>query len=331
MGQGLRMRIFKGLILALAIAGVAALLIAVRSNARPQIAISSITPAMNFAYVRIAGVIPAYPSLSSAGDTLSFTIQDDSGQIRVSAYRSAVNELLVQGRIPMPGDMVSVEGSLRVRDDDASLTLQSSEGLTIQPAEVSSIELSALDALPIGARASLVAQVREVRDITPALRRVTLRSGDAQAQMLLPVELATTFGDLPTLQVGDWVHVTGGVGEYRGEREVLPARASDVESGVSPVLDVRPVDALSKSMAGRWVSVQGSVDKLQPVSGGMLLSLKDAQQSVITVAMFDAWFDVPFSQTLSVGDTVIAQGELALYKGQLELQPELGADLMRDE
>ena len=325
------MRIFKGLILALAIAGVAALLIAVRSNARPQIAISSITPAMNFAYVRITGVIPAYPSLSSAGDTLSFTVQDDSGQIRVSAYRSAVNELRAQGRIPMPGDRVSVEGSLRVRDDDASLTLQSPEALTIQPGEVALIELAALDALPIGSRASLTAQVREVRDITPALRRVTLRSGDAQAQMLLPVALAATFGDLPTLQVGDWVHVTGGVGEYRGEREVLPACASDIEPGVSPVLDVRPVDALTKSMAGRWVSVRGSVDDLQPVKGGMLLSLKDAQQSAITVVMFDAWFDVPFSQTLSVGDMVIAQGELALYKGQLELQPELGADLMRDE
>jgi DNA/RNA endonuclease YhcR with UshA esterase domain len=325
------MRIFKGLILALAIAGVAALLIAVRSNARPLIAISSITPAMNFAYVRIAGVIPSYPSLSSAGDTLSFTVQDDSGQIRVSAYRSAVNELLALGRIPMPGDRVSVEGSLRVRDDDASLTLQSPEGLTMQPGEVASIELAALDALPIGARASLTGQVREVRDITPALRRVTLRSGDAQAQMLLPVALATTFGDLPTLQVGDWVRVTGGVGDYRGEREVLPACASDIEPGVSPVLDVRPVDALSKSMAGRWVSVQGSVDDLQPVKGGMLLSLKDAQQSAITVVMFDAWFDVPFSQTLSVGDAVIAQGELVLYKGQLELQPELGADLMRDE
>jgi DNA/RNA endonuclease YhcR with UshA esterase domain len=325
------MRIFKWLILALAIAGVGALLVAVRSTTRPLFTVASITPAMNFAYVRIAGVIPAYPSLSSAGDYLSFTVQDDTGQMRVSAYRSTVNGLLAQSRIPMPGDQVSVEGSLRVRDDDASLTLEAPEALTIQPTEAISIDLAGLDALPLGARASLTAQVREVRDLTSALRRVTLRSGDAQAQMLLPVGLADPFGDLPTLQVGDWVHVAGGVGEYRGEREVLPARASDVETGARPVIDVRPMNALTKGMAGRWVAVQGGVDKLQPVTGGMLLGLKDAQQSAITVVMFDAWSDVPFSQTLRVGDTVVAQGKLVLYKSQLEVQPELGVDLMRDQ
>jgi hypothetical protein len=325
------MRILKGLVLALAIAGVLALLVAVRSTARPLIEISSITPAMNFAYVRIAGVIPGYPSLSSAGDYLSFTIQDDTGQMRVLAYRATVNALLAQGRLPMPGDRVAVEGSLRVRDDDATLTLQAPEGLEIVPAEPMSIELAALDALPIGARASLTAQVRQVRDITPALRRVTLRSGDAQAQMLLPLDLPGTFGALPVLQVGDWVHVTGGVGEYRGEREVLPARAQDIEPGASPSLALRPFDALSKNMAGQWVSVRGRVDRLQPVNGGMLLDLKDERGNALTLAMFDTWFEVPFSQTLQVDDVLIAQGELALYKGQLELQPELGVDLMRDQ
>jgi DNA/RNA endonuclease YhcR with UshA esterase domain len=325
------MRIYKGLILALAIAGVAALLLAARSNARPSISISSITPAMNFAYVRIAGVVPAYPSLSSSGDYLSFTLQDASGQIRVLAYRSTLSELLAQGRIPMPGDQVSVEGSLRVRDDDVSLTVQSPAALTLQPGDISNIELAALDALPIGARAGLIAQVRQVQDVTPDLRRVTLRSGDAQTQMLLPRRLATTFGELPELWVGDWLHVTGGVGEYRGERELLPVRATDIVLLDTPAaLDVRPLHALSKDLAGRWVAARGRVEKLQPVKGGMLIELADAQDR-ISVVMFDAWSTMPFSQTLRVGDRITAQGELVLYQGQLELQPELGVDVMRDE
>jgi hypothetical protein len=46
--------------------------------------------------------------------------------------------------------------------------------------------------------------------------------------------------------------------------------------------------------------------------------------------MFDAWSQVLFSRTLSMGDLVTAQGRLAVYDGYLELQSELDEDWLKD-
>src|SRR5512141_1252752 len=113
------MRPLKGLLIVLAIAGVTALVLASHSSARPLTAISAVNPAMNFAYVRIEGVVLDYPLVSVADGYLSFQVQDAGGDIRVQAYRAAVESLLARLQIPMPGDNVTVEGTLRVRDEEA--------------------------------------------------------------------------------------------------------------------------------------------------------------------------------------------------------------------
>ncbi len=325
------MRALKGLTFALAVCGVVAMIVASRATARPLIAISSIGPTMNFAYVRIKGVVPDYPTLSTADGYLSFYLQDATGRMHVTAYRSTVDALMARAAVPMPGDQVTVEGSLRVRDDDVSLTLNTAEALAVEYGESVAVELAALDAFPTGACATVTGQVRDVQDVTPALRRVVLRSGDTQAQMLLPLALPDVFGDSPALKPGEWVQVTGGVGEYRAQRQLLPARAEDIRVVSPPIPEVRPMSALNRRMAGRWVTVRGTVGKLRPVRDGMLLSVQDASGGSIVVAMFEPWFAVPFSQTLQVGDAVLAQGELVIYQNQLEVQPELSVDLTRGD
>jgi DNA/RNA endonuclease YhcR with UshA esterase domain len=321
------MRTLKGLVVVLAICGVAALIVASRETARPRVAISSIGPSMNFAYVRIGGTVPSYPTLSTADGYLSFFIQDEGGQVRVAAYRTTVDALLARGGIPMPGDQVSLEGNIRVRDDDVTLTLNVPDALTVERADTDEVELAALDAMPTGSRTTVTAQVRDVHDLSPTLRRALLRYGDVQAQMIVPLGLTEVFGAAPELRPGQWIRVSGGVGEYRGQRQMLPARAEDIQEVTALPARTYVMRNLTKGMVGRWVAVQGTLGKLQPVKGGMLLDLRDPHGDTITVAMFDPWVSVPFSQTLRPGDTLTAQGELVLYKGQLEIQPELSADL----
>ncbi len=326
------MRLLRWLTVALAVSGTAALVLASRSTARPLTLIASVSPAMNFAYVRVEGAVLAYPTLAREGDYLSFHVQDASGDIRVSAYRAVCAQLLTAGRIPMPGDVVAVEGTLRVRDDEPSLVLNMADGLSASRSEPRAIALAALDATPLGQRVTVAGQVREVRDVAGALRIVGLRQGNAQADLVFPLELTPVAGAPPSLAPGDWITATGGVGVYRDKRQILPTHAGMVvkhTGGDDPAarLDVRPIGALDRNLVGAWVAVRGQVAGVNRIQQGAILELQDGDDR-ISVAVFDAWAGVPFSETLQAGDWVIAQGEVAEYKRQLEIMPELPIDLI---
>lgn len=317
-------RSLKLLTIALVVAGTLAFVFASRATARPLTAIAAVQPSMNYAYVRIEGVVPAFPSLQD--DYLSFRVLDAGGDLRVSAYRSVVQQLVAQNRVPKPGDRVTVEGTLRIRDDEPSLILNTVDGLTISTPDAPAIKLRALNAMTIGERATVTGQVRRIREISPRLHVLMLREGSATADVLLPIDDAV-FGAAPALQEGDWVKVAGGVGEYRDAKQLLPTSASAIEKTSTPAPDLRPIAALSNDLLGQWVSVQARVDDLRPFAQGMRLMLSE-DDATITAVLFDsAWQQVPFSNTLQAGDVLQLQGELSDYRGELEILPELAVDV----
>jgi len=328
------MRLLKILTVLLAIAGTAALVLASQATARPLTRIAAISPSMNFAYVRVEGVVVDYPSLSPEQDYLSFRVRDASGEMRAAAYRSTVRALLDAGRLPMPGDHATVEGTLRVRDDEPSLTLNVADALTVQAADARRVDLAALDALPLGGRATVAGQARRVRAAGQSLRIITLRQGDAEADVLIPLSLRAVFGPPPEISAGDWLTVTGGVGEYRGRRQVLPASADAFAitpgdfKATAQRLDIRPIGALNRDLIGHWVATEGRLTNIREIARGALLNIEDDAGDETTIAMFDAWFTWPFSQTVTVGDRVVVQGALIDYKGKLEVQPQLPIDLI---
>lgn len=321
------MRIVKLLLVCLAVFGTGALVFASRAQARPSTAIGAIAPSMNFAYVRVEGVLTAYPTLSPAGDYLAFRLRDDTGELRVTAYRAAAATLLRDGRVPMPGDRVAVEGTLRVRDDEPALTLNTAEAMTVSPSRAAVIDLAGLQAMRVGERVTTIGQVRRVR-AAGGLMLISLRHGDAEADLVFPAELAPVFGDTPQLAPGQWVRVTAGVGEYRQTLQMLPASAADVSPIPAPdAPETRPIGALSRQMLGRWVTVRGLVQDVSSTRAATRIDLED-DTGAITLTLFDVWHAVPFSATLKPGDALIASGALAEFRGALEMQPEHPFDLV---
>jgi DNA/RNA endonuclease YhcR with UshA esterase domain len=322
------MRLLKGLIIILAIAGVGALVLASRASARPLTQISSINPSMNFAYVRVHGLVIDFPALSTADGYLSFGVHDQSGDIRVAAYRGTVEALLAEKRIPMPGTIVTIEGTLRVREDEPTLTLNAPEALDSGISAAQATSLGSLDAFGLGERATCTGQVRRVREVGDQYRIITLRDGATEADVMIPLQLGDVFGVARAVEVGAWIRVTGSVNEYRGRSELLVSAAPDVVVVQALPFETRPIAALKKGMIGQWVAVEAVVDKLRPIKQGMLLDLKDSSGDAVTVMMYEQWFQVPFSTTLHAGSAVAAQGVLVDFHGQLEVQVELSIDLV---
>lgn len=322
------MRLLKLLTVVLALSSTVAFVVASRATARPLTAISAVQPAMNYAYVRLEGRVPSFPTL--ADGSLSFTVQDGSGDMRVTAYRAVADAISTTARVPMPGDLVTVEGTLRIRDDAPSLVINAPEAISVQSTEATAIRLAALDTMQTGERAQIIGQVRRIRDVSDSFKIVTLRQGSATADMALPLNLPA-FKDVQKLAEGDWLRVTGGVGEFRGSKQLLPSSAQAIEKIQRPSDDAasRPITALDKSFIGQWVALRGIVDDLQPFKLGMRVVLRDSQgDQTITVVTFDrVWQSLPFSTTLAVGDMLNAQGELQDYRGALEIVPEITADV----
>jgi DNA/RNA endonuclease YhcR with UshA esterase domain len=317
------MRLFKGFVFILAVGAVCALIAAARVQPRPLTDIDRIHPAMNYAYVRVEGAVVGYPT--RADDYLSFVVADAGGRIRVSAYRRAVRDLLRDGRLPAPGDRVALEGTLRIREEDASIVLGSADALQLERPEPLIVDLAGLDALRDGDRAVTVGQIRRVRRVADRLAIATLRHGNAVADVPLSREAVP---DPSTLRVGDWLRVTGGAGEYRDVRQLLPSSPADLVPADPLPPDLRPVAALDANLLGAWVTVRGAVTDFRPFDGGMRLELRDDSDRAIDAVIFDsAWQSVPFSETLGLGDEVMLSGALAEFRGRLEIMPELAGDI----
>ncbi len=318
------MRLLKALTVLLAISSVIALIVAAQATPRPLVRIAAIQPMMNFGYVRVQGTVTAFPSFSAQDRFLSFRMWDGSGELRVTAYRTVVEALLAAERIPLPGDLVRVEGTLRIRDDEPSLILNALDGLHIDRPTATAIQLSQLGEARIGERVEVTGQVRRARVVSPLLYVITLRQGDATADALLSRGLPA-LANLPIPHAGDWVTISGAVGEYRGNKQVL---ATQVHFAPPLYEQSWPIAELDAGLIGRWVSVEGEVTDLRPFKQGMRADVTDASGETITVVLFDSiWNRLPFSTTLDIDDRVRVAGEVSEYRGRIELIPQLPADV----
>jgi hypothetical protein len=122
----------------LATVGLGLLYAAARHREPPVVQIESITPVMNFAHVRIVGSVSKRAYIGKDGDYISFSVADDSGSLRVAAYRDVARKLIATRHLPNAGDQVEVRGSLSVAADSApKLYLKLPGHLTITTANLS--------------------------------------------------------------------------------------------------------------------------------------------------------------------------------------------------
>lgn len=122
--------------LVLTVAGLAWLSVSARHRDLPVVAIARITATMNFARVRIVGDVQrdAYVSpRRGEPDYLSFVVADESGELRVQAWREVAAALAAADRVPRQGDRVAVEGRVRISArGDPQLALDSEQDVRFQ-------------------------------------------------------------------------------------------------------------------------------------------------------------------------------------------------------
>lgn len=319
----LSLRAVKWAALILATVGLALLWIAAVRLPLPRIPISQASATMNFAYVEIAGQVVRSPTYNPDSRSLSFTVADNTGEIRVWAFRDVVESLRAAGRVPGLGDQVTVAGTLRVREEDVSLTLNVPEHLRVLRAAAEDRTIGSITAADALRRVRVRGQVWDVRKPYPGLTLITLRDTIGIVDVAVDASLRYLTGDFRPPEIGQSLEVTAAVSLYRDTPQLVPSSVQDIVplAETVPVAEKRPIGSLSAADEGRLVTVQGTVRQAKAFSAGYRLLLEDGTGSVIVLLWQDLYRALPDPSSLQTDAPLEVTGEVAIYRNTLEVVP----------
>ncbi len=323
-------RVVKIIAMALATVGLLALWWMAQYVDTPTVSAEDLRGTMNMAYVQIQGHIARSLTYDSDSGYLAFWVDDGTGEVRVSAYRDVTESLLAASKIPALGDAVRVAGTLRIREDYAALTVNVPEHLTLSrpaPTRLAANELTVLDE---GLRVRLAGEVRRVNSPYVGLTLITLRDASGEVVVAVDETLTALTGELPDIVQGQGIAVTGTVSLYRDTPQLVPASVADIHLSAAPqapVVAQRALNTLFASDQGTWVQVEGQVVLLEGLKGGMKATLDDGTAQVLLLLWDSVYSALDDPTALDVGADVHIQGEVQVYKGDLEIVPETAADV----
>jgi DNA/RNA endonuclease YhcR with UshA esterase domain len=324
------LRMLKIAAAVLAVIGLAGLWFASTRTQAPLIEIGQIGSMMNMAYVRVEGLVTKGPDYDVQGEGLSFTVNDDTGELRISAYRTDARDLIAMGAIPSVGDHISVAGNVRVREDYTAMYINAPELLQITRPAAEDAQIGELSPLDIGRRVRVRGQVREVYSPYTGLTLISLRDSTGEVSIAVSESLLQLTGPLAPITTGNSLEATAAVSLYGDTVQLVPASTADLVllSGDTILATAREIGTLTPSDAGQWVQVQGQIVESNPFSSGVKFTLDDGSGQIVLLIWDSVFRQVPYSATLDVGAQVKVQGNVSEYKGELELAPEVTTDIV---
>jgi DNA/RNA endonuclease YhcR with UshA esterase domain len=325
----LRIRAAKAAALTLATVGLAILWRVATSSPLPQISIGQVTATMNMAYAQVEGWVVRGPTYDADSGYLAFTLADDTGEIRVSAYRAETDALRAAGRLPALGDHVTVAGTLRVRDDVAALTINIPEHLAVTRPEAEARQIGSITAQDVLARVRVRGEVWAVRSPYDGLTIITLRDATGSIDLAIDRSVQLLTGAVPPVLPGQPVEVTATVGSYRGAPQLIPVSGQAIVPLPEPVLLARqrPIGQLDQHDVGQMVTIEGIVQEAIPFSAGVKLTVDDGSGQVTVLLWQEIYDGMAEPEGLTPGAQVRVLGQVAIYRDSLEVIPDRPLDV----
>jgi len=323
-------RAIKAVAVILATAGLAILWFAATRTEVPLIQIGQAGATMNLAYVRIAGRCIRAPSYDPEGEYLSFSIADETGEIRVSSYRAETRQIVAQDRAPALGDWVEVAGTLRVREDFLSLTINVPDELQITRAEPTARAIGSIALTDQYLRVRVQGEVDHTYEPYDGLTIIVVRDETGSIPIAVSEDLIALGGDpLPLLPRGQPVEIVAAVSLYGDTPQLVPASIADITLLDQPVLVAaeRQIGELTGEDVGQAVMVRGTVTEVDPFSAGVKFTLEDTTGEITVLLWQEVCDGLSAEARPEVGAEVQVEGEVSQYQGELEVIPYLPDDL----
>ena len=325
----LSLRIAKVAAVVLALGGLLALWIAATRAEPPTLPIADVKSTMNWAYVRVQGTVTRYPFYDPETGTLKFWVWDGSGDLMVTAYRAEAQALLDAGLIPTIGDQATIEGTLRVKEDFAYLTINAPQRVAFQRPDHTEMPIGQIGLDRLYEKVTVRGMVRAVREPYSGLTILEVRDATGAVDVTIPADLVRLTGSPPAVRPGDYVQVQGAVSLYEETPQVTldDAKGLALLDEAVPIAPQRAIGEITAGDVGQMVSVEGQIVEVRPFSAGVKYTIEDGSGRIILLLWQDVDRAVAGREALIVGSQIAAQGLVSEYQGELEVVPELALDV----
>lgn len=208
--------------LAIAIGGLFLLHLYATHRELPLVRIGEITPLMNFATVRIQGVLESDARMLRSGSVL-YVIDDGTGTLPLFLNRAPA------GKLPKAGSRIAATGSLSVgAGNELRMRAQSVEPLDRPVADpfVSDLKLSDITAEQKGERMTVCGRVSKVwkpRPGSKAPHKIVLEDQSGS------LEVVHWFAPELQVKIGDTLEIRGEVDLYKDQLQLKVWEAEDIQ------------------------------------------------------------------------------------------------------
>jgi len=283
-------------------------------------AIGSIAPDDQYLRVRVQGEVRAVYE-PYEGLTL-ITIRDETGSIPVAVSKDLIALSGIPPTLLPVGQPVEVVATVSLYGDRPQLVPASvADVVPLDQAARIGIEkyMGQLTTADVGQLVVVRGTVTEVDPFSSGVK-VTLDDGTGAVILLLWQSVYDGLPDPAALGVGAEIQARGEVSQYRGELEVLPELAEDVQVLVAAAPPTgTTIGALTTADVGRVVMLRGTLGKPETFSAGVKFPLNDDTGTIILLLWQNVYESGP--EGLDLGTQVVVTGEIAEYRGELELIP----------
>ncbi len=310
-------------VLTLTLLGLIGLWWMARHAETPLITAADAGGTLNLSYVRLRGTVVRQLKYDPESGYLAFWLDDGTGELYVAAYRDVAAVLVASDQVPAPGDEIEVAGTLRVREDFLSLTINAPEQVELQRQSPIALKTGQLTRLDEGNRVVIQGKVVDLRTPYEGLTLITLDDGSGGVTVSVDETAIALGGPLPTLTVGMGAVVTGSVTLYHDQPQVSPLTTDDlcplptppasVEVALQPIAEVTAEHGQAR--------VQGRIITLEGFKGGLRGTLADESGEIILLLWESLYEALPEPSAVDVGARVEVEGEVKRYEGVLELVP----------
>lgn len=315
--------------LILAVLGVAILVFAAGGAATPLTKIGDIGATMNYAYVRLDGVVTRGPLYDPDTQTLRFYVTDDTGEIQAGAFRDVTQALLAAEKIPAVGDKIIMEGNLRVRDDFTSFNLTTADKLQIIPPDARAIQIADIGFDDEYQYVIVRGDVRDLRQPFQGLTLITLGDASGEVDVALSGDIEKLYGARAPLALGDSVEARGVVTYFRDTPQILlrqprDLQKMDVDNTAATVIRIGAIDA---ARVNQRVQVVGQVTRVTKFSQGVRVTLADDSGALTLVLWQDLFDQIPNAHEIQNGAQLQVLGKVSQYRGEYEIVPQRASDI----
>jgi DNA/RNA endonuclease YhcR with UshA esterase domain len=312
------LRVLRASALLVAVGGLFLLQLYARHRELPLVAIGDVSPAMNFATVRIRGMLESDARRLRSGSVL-YVVDDGTGTIAVFADARDAEAL------PKAGSQVLVSGNLSVgAGNEIRMRAQSAEHVVLEAPPVaddyvSRFQLSEITADRAGDRMTVSGRVSKVwkpKDGSKMPFKIVLedRSGT--------LDVVHWLKEYPPVAVGDRIEVTGTVNVYQETLQLKVWNAEDIHPLEKPTLGQGQVAVASigEPMEKKVVVSEGVLGAPRSIPGGVVYPLTDGS-GTIPLVLWDRNVSGEERDALDEGVRVRVTAPVGLYKGEPQLVP----------